>query len=369
MSLSDLLVPLIVILAVPVQAAPVEIAEADALIEEGRTDEAAALLKAAAARLRGDDLVAARFAWAMVDTDPVNAAAQLKSVATLSPARRAEALVAEAELLLSSGEADAALLPLKEAVALDAGPFSARASYLRGVALLAAGKPTEAKQAFADYLIDFLEGTFQPSARVGIAVANERLGRTREAVEIYKAVLAQHRGFEDEVWILERLVRLLRAEQPAEAKRYEDLLAQGYPERDPYLEPSVETPSVARPSTPAPAPVQPRPSTPAIAQDTRPQPSPVREAPAAPRPTPARSTPASNVRDTVYTFQCGVFSSRANAENLMQRLKSQGFSAEIQPRGPLFVVTAGRYSSRERAMEQVSRIQSITRETPRILER
>lgn len=367
-------------------------------IEAAEYAEAAALLREAVKTLRGEALLDARFELARLDTDPVQAAFELQNLLEAAPAaRRPRIALALGELRLLLGDPVSAAAAFA-AVRRPAGnPMAEDASYLHGLALFRAGRHTEARDAWADHLVAFLEGRHQVAARLGIAAANERLGRSREAIEIYKAVLAQHPGSDDEPWILARLAALLRENEPQEARRHLERLRREYPL---YTDESPPAGGIiAEPPSPLAAPQRPAPAdTPAAATVTQPppptpvaQPRPAPVVPPAPvipavpprpaspqpaAPAPTRPAAAAPGRDTItaapqgrFLIQAGVFRDAANAERLRARLAEAGLPPHIARRGDLTVISVGPFATEARAAEILPRVETVLGEPPRIVRR
>lgn len=329
-----------------------------ALEETGNYAEAAPLLRSLLSSLRGEDLATARYDLGRIDTDPVNAVSELDGAATLSSGRRAAARLAMGELYLLTGDPETARTHLEEARRLKQGAVSERAAFLRGVALLREGKHLESREAFADYLIDYLEGSYQPEARLGIAAANEVLGRPREAIEIYRAVLKQHPNYDDISWPLFRLSELLKEESPSEADAFRSALEKDHPY---FVAASVFAPGAVEPS---PAVAQPLEVTPPNAIPSTPRPMSQRTPPsprldAAPRAPIPLSRPATAQSSGRYRIQAGAFSAQANAQALESTLKNAGYSVEIVPRNSLWIVFVGRYPSQSRAAEALPEIERL----------
>ncbi|MEK8022974.1 MAG: tetratricopeptide repeat protein, partial [Candidatus Hydrogenedentota bacterium] len=199
----------LIVIPAAAHAQSTEIARAAELVDEGKIEEAIALLRKAVSTYSGEPAALVRYELGRSDTDPAAAAMELGRAAIQSSSRRVSALLALGELMIVQGNGAEAHDHLREAAATKMGALSERASYLRGVALHQAGRYADARNAFADYLVDYLEGAFQVSARIGIALSNEALGERRLAVEIYKAVTLQHRAFDEEPCLLSRLAELM----------------------------------------------------------------------------------------------------------------------------------------------------------------
>lgn len=279
--------------------------QANDLVVDGDIAGASALLCRSLPDASAADRSAIAFNLALMDTDPVNAAEALKGIPTSS------AQLALGELFLLMGNPAEAIGPLALAAKAREGAVSERAAWLRGIALLDAGRETEAREAFSDYLVTYLEMTYQTPARLGIALANERLGAKRAAGEIYKAILAQSPppsgspGLRDEPWILARLVEIFKEESPAEAERYRARLRSMNPEY------------AAEAAVPA-------------------QPVPV------PPPLPA-AVPVARTPQAVYALQVGAFGTRVNAEKQLKLFQQKGHRGLITKRGALYVVEAGTF--------------------------
>jgi len=325
-----------------VYAEPQEVIQARQLVENGKLEDAVSLLKSSSERMRGESLLQLRYELGLTDTDPVNAVSELKSVAALSPKMRAAALLAAGELMLIADQPQSALEFFAESAGMKESSISEHASYLHAVALYRSGKYEESRQKWADHLITYLEGKYQPASRLGIAAANIKLGRFREAIEIYKAVLAQHPGIEEEAWLLQNLSELLK-ENLSEARKYSERLQKDYSDADIAF---VQAPSGAVQSS----------------ERLKPQ---TRIPPASPRPAPQPA--AASASSSKYTIQVGAFGVRENAVNLAERLKREGYIANIQARNNLTVVTVGAYSDIASAERDISKIEKLIGERPRIV--
>lgn len=360
MILSELILPAALCLVLSVgQTGDAQRREALRRIDAAEYDAAAALLKEAIKTLRGEALLDARFELARIDTDPVQAAFELQSLFDAAPAARKPPIaLALGELRLLLGD------PLSAASAFDAArraagsPVAEDASHLHALALFRAERHAEARDAWADHLVAFLEGRHQVAARLGIAAANERLGRTREAIEIYKAVLAQHPASDDEPWVLARLADLLKENEPQEARRHLERLRREYPL---YTEESPPAGGIiAEPLSPiaAPATGAPRPASPPAATPTTSRP------PSAPSSGPVMASPQGR-----FLIQTGVFRDAANAERLRARLAEAGLPPHFARRGDLTVVSVGPFATEARAAEILPRVEAVLGETPRIVRR
>lgn len=266
------------------------------------TDPAA--IRRAMPTARGDELVRLKYSLALLDSDPVAAIEALKDVP--SGAYKARALLASGEFYLLMGNPGFAVEPFTAAAALREGAVSERAAWLRGVALLEDGKFADARAAFSDYLVAYLEGAHQVPARIGIARANEQLGQPRTAIEIYKAILAQHRGLSDEQWIMDRVAAL---------RGQADTIAPVAPRPVPRVEP-------VRPVAP-----------------------PRVETPVAPR--------------GDFSVQVGAFGALENAEKQLAKFKERGHQGVIVRRGNLHIVRVGRFRTGDEARAVMADFEAI----------
>jgi cell division septation protein DedD len=386
--LSELILPAALCLVLSVgQTGETRYREALRKIDAAEYDEAAVILKEAIRTLRGEALLDARFELARIDTDPVQAAFELQNLLMAMPnAKKPAIAIALGELRLLLGDPLSAASTFDAARRVAGNPAAEDASHLHALALFRAERHIEARDAWADHLVAFLEGRHQVAARLGIAAANERLGRTREAIEIYKAVLAQHPASDDEPWVLARLADLLRENEPQEARRHLERLRREYPL---YTEESPPTGGIiAEPPSPiaAPATSPPRPASssappPSVAQRPTVAPPPAttqRPAPSSPpavTPTTARppsapsSGPVASAPQERFLIQAGVFREAANAERLRARLIEAGLPPHLARRGDLFVVSVGPFATEARAAEILPRVEAVLGETPRIVRR
>jgi TolA-binding protein len=346
-----------------------QVRRALALIESGNPDDARPVLKGLLGAVRGEELATVRFHLGLIDTDPVNAIAEYEGAAALSSGRRAAARLAIGEIYLLTGDAETARTHLDDARRLKQGDASERAAFLRGVAYSRDGKHLEAREAFADYLIDYLEGAYQAEARLGIAAANEALGRPREAAEIYRAVLRQHPLHDDIAWALFRLSELLTEESPSEAEAFRATLEKDHAHfvaganlipgtSLPSEEAGFTTVAVMPASTPS-TPPNAVPSTP-----SRPM-SPRRTEPPS-APTPARASPTRSATPAAptssagrYRIQAGAFGDSVNARSLAATFERTGHSTEVVKRSNLWVVFVGRFATRTQAANVAPEIERV----------
>ena len=258
-------------------------------------------------------------------------------------AQGAAALLKAGETKLLAGDPAEAVKFFEVAAARKESGASDRARYLKGTAFLLGGRLQEAREAYADYLLEYPSGAYVPEARLGIAAANERLGRTREAIEIYRAVVAQHPGIASEPWILAKLGDLLTSTLPEEAARYRRLFATKYPGfagtpsapailSTPTAYPAPDLTPVSR--LPVPAPAAPPSSTPA-APATR----------VAPAPVPVRAESSG----PPHSIQAGAFGVRENADRLAATIRARGIPARVEQRRNLHAVIAGPFPGRAAA--------------------
>lgn len=305
-----------------------------ALIAMGNTEAGVDLLKKALGGLRGESRALACMELANAETDPVAALPLLAEAARVSAHWRAEAWTSMGDLLLLNASPAEAADCFDSAARLKKGAHSERAAMMKGAALAAAGRAIDAREAYADYLIEYLTGAFQAEARIGIAAANESLGRTREAAEIYKAILAQHPGCADEPWILDSLARLLEKSAPSDAARYKETLAQRYPEYS-SAGTLIELPQNT-----------------AIRLDPAPR-KPVE--PARPvEPAPAASDPGKGLY-----IQIAAFRDQQNADKLVRTLKEKGFRPLIIDRPGLRLVRVGPYRTLREAQAQFAVLEAL----------
>lgn len=334
---------------------PLAVRRAHALADSGRPDASAQALRRVLAGLTGRERARVLFDLGLVETGPASSVDRLSAAADSDPQLRAAAWLAAGEALMVAGYPAAARGWLGASRGLKQGVASERAAFLLGAALLQEGEPVPARTAFSDYLVDYLSGTWQPAARIGIAVANEQLGRRREAAEIYRAILAQHRGYEDEPWVMNRLAELLDTESPDEAVRLRARLAEEYPGASGAspARPSGASPAAGTAASRAPLPAStPRP----IEPSARPSPSVGASggpstASSSPSTTPTASprTPPAAPRAEVWSLQAGAFQDAARADQQRRRFTARGWTATIARRGELHVVYAGSFASKAAA--------------------
>jgi len=404
--------------------APVNFAQADyeraqEMLREGDYASGSLLLRQLAGSFTGPTQARILYEIGLCDTDPERSYAELMRSAQLHDTCRAAANLACAELALALDDPATALAYCDSAIRLRQEPEAERATVLRGQVLLAAHEWTEARDAFADYLVTYLEGAYQPEARLGIATVNEALGRTRESIEIYRAMLDQHPGFSDEPWILYRLSRLVDTRTPNVINRYQMLLNEKYPDYLPdeqsfpgagpafpgAIEPAVVvTAPAATPAAPSRAPrrdtvparpavtAAPRrdtaPARPAVTTVSRRDTSPLR--PTAPATAPRNATPARRDtaparpattpprRDTAsaqpvaarrqFYIQVGAFSKPENARALIVTLKTKGFKPTTVTRNKMTAVLVGPYAKQADAAKLTRSLQALAGQKVHVIE-
>lgn len=346
---------------------PIAVRRAYALADSGWLDASAQALRRVLAGLTGRERARTLFDLGLVETSSALSVDYLSAAADSDPQLRAAAWLAAGEALMVAGYPSAARGWLGASRGLKQGAASERAAFLIGAALLQEGEPIPARTAFSDYLVEYLSGTWQPAARIGIAVANEQLGRRREAAEIYRAILAQHRGYEDEPWVMNRLAELLDTESPDEAARLRARLAEEYPgipgggSARPAETASTVGTAATRASLPAYTPrpldplARPSPSTGAAGG-----PSPGSSSPSSP---PASSRPApTSPSAEVWSLQVGAFQDPARADQQRRRFVARGWTATIARRGELHIVYVGNFASKaaaEASRAEVARIAQL----------
>lgn len=69
-------------------------------------------------------------------------------------------------------------------------------------------------------------------------------------------------------------------------------------------------------------------------------------------------TPQEEDHDPRYTIQAGAFRNKVYADNLLLRLKRQGFPAELSFNGTLYRVLVGNYPELEQAVEMEQRLKN-----------
>lgn len=69
-------------------------------------------------------------------------------------------------------------------------------------------------------------------------------------------------------------------------------------------------------------------------------------------------TPQEEDHDPRYTIQVGAFRNKVYADNLLLRLKRQGFPAELSFNGTLYRVLVGNYPELEQAVEMEQRLKN-----------
>ncbi len=339
------------------ESRPPSVQRAIALANAGWLDSAAIALRRAMTGLSGRDRALALFDLGLVETTTAASVARLGASADSVSDLRASAWTAAGEALLVAGYPEAARGWFLASRGLKQGVASERASFLAGVSWLQAARWAEARVAFSDYLVEYLSGRWQTGARLGIALANEQVGRRREAVEIYRAVLAQHRGFDDEPWLLAHLADLVDTEAPEEATRlrqrlrdeYRDWRRDGEPVATAQAAPSrVPAVGPARSDSPAGTTAPPRsvPSAPA-SRSAPPVRAPATTATPPAPPRPPATTPTSQAE--AWSIQVGAFREQARAEQQSRRFTARGWRTEVVRRAPWFTVYAGRYNSRAAA--------------------
>ena len=89
--------------------------------------------------------------------------------------------------------------------------------------------------------------------------------------------------------------------------------------------------------------------------------------PAAPAPLPAAKTPAaakgrSSVPAVEYTVQVGAYPTHTAADRVRQRLVARGYQARVVPRGKLFGVRVGRYTTRASAAKTAAKLKAARNE-------
>ncbi|MBL4889228.1 MAG: SPOR domain-containing protein [Candidatus Lindowbacteria bacterium] len=326
-----------------------------------------------------------------LDTQPARAAQFLNRVVSLKQGHEAEAYLELGELYLLAADYGNARTYLLDASRFYKNRFGERAAFLVANSYYAEGKYVEAREAFADYLLAYLDGKYQAQARFGIALSNEEIGREREAAEIYKAILEQHQNMAEEPWIIWRLVNLTGTKKfianfgTSERAKYSDLLKSKFPTFSPPQDGTILL-AAARskrrsgkasdvvelpPSQGSPtkqvvlSSVETRIKRPVASDVTvrtkttvTPKPKPVVVKPVAK--SPVKKSPSKKTsRSGRYFVQVGAFGVLGNAEALVNKLKSGGFMARIQPRGKLSLVQVGPFLKRKDAESQRDDIKSI----------
>lgn len=327
-------------------------------------------IRAALPELHGEELAMAHLKIGRMETDPALAAASLKKAHDLSEKYRGEALISMGELSLLVGDPKAAVQFFDRAARLGQRELAERASYLRAAALYMDGRHADAREAFADYLIDFLDGANQSRARLGIAAANEGLGRSAEAAEIYRAVLDQNPGLPEEPWILDRLFRLYdRLDgRRDDAKKYRAMLAErfpGYESAGLSVIPAGE-PSVSAGVNPVSRPEAVRPAKGAATRSTLSVAPPVAtaETGVAPLGEPIATSVRSVTENRTaakgdYYLQVGAFGVRENAEKLRATLRENGYASRTAERKNLTIVLAGPFARKADAEAEKGRLESL----------
>lgn len=325
---------------------PISVRRAVTLADAGNIDLAVSTLRRALTGLTPADRARAVYELGLTETGLRVTLTRLVAAADSDPGLKARAWLAAGEALLLADRPDSArpwFVATRALKGIVAGSVTGggarssaaarngaafrddaaieRAAFLVAASAMASQEWAEGRFAYSDYLVGYPGGDYQAAARIGIALANERLDRSQEAAEIYRAVLVQHRGFDDEPWLLDHLAQLIDSSAPQEAQQLKKRLEEEYPE----YRASVRTTSAT-----------------ADVVTTLP--------PIATRP-PATASPATS---GAWSLQVGAFRDRERADMQERRFRVRGWRTELVTRAGLFVVYAGRYASRDAAQAVVA---------------
>ncbi|MCD4786459.1 MAG: SPOR domain-containing protein [Candidatus Eremiobacteraeota bacterium] len=122
--------------------------------------------------------------------------------------------------------------------------------------------------------------------------------------------------------------------------------------------PSPKASPTKKPSpkvSPTPKPTPKRSPKPKPSPTPRPSPTPKPSKKPSPRPSPTKTKPESTSGS--YSIQCGVFGDRANAVDLVNKLKAKGHSATVARVGNKYKVYVGTYRDRKKAQDIKVKIQ------------